>query len=351
MPTSLNARSPVTGDTLLLNGQSFEITDRSTYRNSEGYFVTEFCAEDDDSENYLLRESYPDGSVKWFFTKWQEPSGFADGSDRKIEDYLKNGDLKLPPRITYKNEQFTLEDRTDGTYADNPGEDEKKITFDYWTDDHKRNLAIESWENGSYDFYIGSYIDPNSATLDKGGSSGLTRRSRSSDDASNNPFTVIGTSLLFLVFVVPELSFIPVDALLSGILGIITLSLFVRTATQVPFVTFAATTVVGLTLTFLFDRFAPLGTWQGAGLVLLAPFILCKLCGDNGPKGPQARLCALMMLAAVLAAGFRRYFSFAPEPHSLPQYLLALAPAFICGAIAHLLALFMLQNRTAEQNP
>lgn len=350
MPTNLSARSPVTGDTLLLNGHSFEITDRSTYRNSEGYFVTEFCAEDDDSENYLLRESYPDGSVKWFFTRWHEPSGFADGSDRKIEDYLKNGDLKLPPRITYKNEQFTLADRTDGTYADNPGEDEKKITFDYWTEDHARNLAIESWENGSYDFYIGSYIDPAAATLDKGGSSGLSRRSRASDDASNNPFTFVFTAIIFIVILVPELSFVPVDALLSGVMGILTLGLFIWTAVKLPFVSAAAAAVLSLTLAFLFDQFAPLGTWQGAGLVLLAPFILCKLCGSEGARGPQARLCALMMLAAVLAAGFRRYFSFAPEPHSLPQYLLAIAPAFICGAIAHLLALFMLPTRTAEQN-
>lgn len=347
MQTSLSGRSPVVGDTLSLNGSKFEITDRSTYRNNEGYFVTEFCAEDDDTENYLLRESYPNGAVKWFFTRWQEPDGFKDDSGREIRDYLKNSEFNLPQRITYKGEQFMFADKTDGIYADNPGEDEKKITYDYWNGDHTRNLAIESWEDGSMDFYIGSYIEPSQGLLEQGSS--FSRRSRSSDDEGNSPFSVFISAVIIAVIFLPELSFIPVDTMLSGALCIMAVGLFIWSATRNNITSGVTAVITALGLGAGFDRFAPLGTWQGAAMLLLAPFILCRLTGEGVRKGRKARLCALMLAAPVLAAGLRRYYSYAPEPHSPGQFLLAVAPALICGVFGYILALFIIPDTAAEQ--
>jgi len=346
MQTNLGGRSPVVGDTLILKGSAFEITDRSTYRNNEGYFVTEFCAEDDDTENYLLRESYPNGSVKWFFTKWHEPDGFKDDSGREIRDYLKNGEFNLPQRINRREEHFMFADKTDGIYADNPGEDEKKITYDYWNGDHTRNLAIESWQDGSMDFYIGSYIEPSEGLLEPGSS--FSRRSSSSDEG-NSPFSVVFTIIVMMVIFLPELSFIPVDTMLSGALGIMAVGLFIWAALKNTLTSGVTAVITALGLGAGFDRFAPLGTWQGAAMLLLAPFILCRLTGDDGRKGKKARLCAFMLAAPTLAAGLRRYFSFAPEPHYFGQYLLAAGPALICGIFGYILALFIIPDSAAEQ--
>src|SRR5208282_2830199 len=93
-----------------------------------------------DEEGYLLKETEADHSHKWFFTLTIDDGAVKLSSGETVESWLqKNG-------------------KTQGTYTDDSGDRTQKTTWEYWDAAHARNLAVELWESGELDCYLGNYI-------------------------------------------------------------------------------------------------------------------------------------------------------------------------------------------------
>ena len=102
-------------------------------------------------------------------------------------------------------------------------------------------------------------------------------------------------------------------------------------------------------LGFVFYRFPPLTTIAGLVTLVAAPAVfgwwavMRQRAAGSEPHGRIRGAAFFTIALPVLVVGLDYYFSFAPGPRSLGQYVLAIAPAALGGIVALLIASLVLR--------
>ncbi|MBI3455751.1 MAG: DUF4178 domain-containing protein [Candidatus Rokubacteria bacterium] len=373
--SGLEGADPRVGQTLRFDGREWEVTDHSSYWDAEGYRVSEWCCESEDTEAYLLKEVKEGEPTRWFFTRRIPGDAVTLPGGEGLPAWLERHRGAAPPAgLAYEGRSYGYAETTEGIYEDEPGERVRKATWEYWDAAHARNLAVERWEDGRADCYHGAYIEPGQVTLLSGSSAseasgvpgamsfGATALRAASDAAvrrgavsagaratthaprlGENPFLVAAV-VLPLAYVLPFFLGRPFDEGLAVALPIAALGGWAPALIRAPAAGGAA--VLGLpVLAALFWYFPPLTSAVGLALLLGAPAAVAWV--GRAPAGTRGRLPAIYAAAFVVALpalvlGLYHYFRFAPVPHSLGQLVLALGPAALGGGAACVVAAVIL---------
>jgi len=155
------------GDRLKYRGVQWQVKDYSTYVDPKGYETTEWllCSEAG-AEYYLLQEfdpQNPEGLVHWYLAEEiANPKIFQPDSYNNLAVSLWH-DMqghKTPYReLLALSRCYYFESETQGTY-EGKQKDTSRITWDYWDEAHRWNLAIEAWLNGELHVYSTRAVKP-----------------------------------------------------------------------------------------------------------------------------------------------------------------------------------------------
>jgi hypothetical protein len=337
----LSEADPGAGVTILYDGREWRVTGQATYSTEEGYRVREWCCEVGDSTAYLLKEGDPKGgTIRWFFTREIDASAVAfDGGRRLAESFARGAEERPPDTLTYQGTAYHYADSTDGMHEDESGKRVRKVTWDYWDAGHEKNLAIERWPDGSFDCYLGSYIEPGQVTIRPAGRRGFHKRSQA------NPF-LSGLLFLPIVYFIAFVIGWPFDESLGLALPIAAVMGWLAALPSAPVACMAALAAVPLGAA-VFWHFPPLTSVSGLVAVVAIPLAVGWLAQKRGYSGrkPAALYPAAFALAApLLGLGFYYYFNLAPGPHTPDQLFLALGPAAIGGLAGVLIAGLVLRK-------
>ena len=324
------------GTAILFDGEEWQVAGQSSYSNDEGYRVHEWSCEAGESAGSLLKEVDPKrGSARWFFTREIPDDAVAvEGGGALAEWMEREPDPKPPPALTYHQNAYRYEDTTEGTHEDDAGQRVRKVTWDYWDGGHAHNLAVERWPDGSFDCYLGRYIEPGQVTI-RAAESGAGARPR----RGANPFlraAILLPCAYFLAFVVGR----PLDEGLAFSLLVAAVGGWMAAARRAPAAAMAALGAAPFAAA-IFLRFPPLTTGPGLAVLFGAPAVIGWIArGRASSAGKVVVLyaAAFGVAAPLLAVGLFEYFGFAPGPHTPDQLVLALGPAALGGLAACLVA-------------
>jgi len=155
------------GDRLKYRGVQWQVKDYSTYVDPKGYETTEWLLRSEaGAEYYLLQEfdpQNPEGLVHWYLAEEiANPKIFQPDSYNNLAVSLWH-DMqghKTPYReLLALSRCYYFESETQGTY-EGKQKDTSRITWDYWDEAHRWNLAIEAWLNGELHVYSTRAVKP-----------------------------------------------------------------------------------------------------------------------------------------------------------------------------------------------
>lgn len=339
--TRLDEADPGTGVTILYDGREWNVTGQSSYSTEGGYRVHEWCCEVGDTTAYLLKEGDPkEGTIRWFFTREIDDGAVAIEGGEGLGAWLARDPEANPPQaLTYQGTSYHYAETTDGMHQDESGKRVRKITWDYWDAGHERNLAVERWPDGSFNCYLGSYIEPGQVVIRPAGRKSFHARSRA------NPFL----SGLFFLPIAYFFAFIlgwPFDECLSLALPIAAAIGWLAALPSAPSACMAALLAVPLGAA-VFWYFPPLTSASGLAVLVGIPVTIGWLAQQRGYSGRKAAVlyaAAFAVAAPLLGVGFYYYFNLAPGPHTPDQLFLALGPAAI-GCLAGILIAGLILRR------
>lgn len=340
----LDESGPRVGLTIHFEGQDWKVTGQSSSWNDEGYRVHEWACEAGDTTGYLLKEADPkQGGIRWFFTREIDDEGVAVPGGEHLAEWLRRApEAKPPESLTCDGTTYRYDDTTEGTHEDESGKRVRKVTWDYWDGGRARNLAVERWPDGSFDCYLGAYIEPGQVTI-RPAPARQGYRSR----LQANPF-------LAAIVVVPLAYFLgfmagrPFDECLALALPVAAGAGWFMALPGAPAAGGAAL-IAALIAGAIFLRFPPLNTGLGLVALLGAPAAVGWFGrGRGAAAGKQAVLyaAAFAVGAPLTVVGLYEYFWLAPGPHTPDQLALALGPA-VLGSLAACLAARLVLGREA----
>jgi hypothetical protein len=155
------------GDRLKYRGVQWQVKDYSTYVDPKGYETTEWLLRSEaGAEYYLLQEfdpQNPEGLVHWYLAEEiANPKIFPPDTYNNLAVSLWH-DMqghKTPYReLLALSRCYYFESETQGTY-EGKQKDTSRITWDYWDEAHRWNLAIEAWLNGELHVYSTRAVKP-----------------------------------------------------------------------------------------------------------------------------------------------------------------------------------------------
>jgi hypothetical protein len=338
---TLVQRPPSKGDTLVYDTLEYVVTGVSRY-SEDDYQVSEWCCETASTECYLLRETKAGAPIRWFFTRWFPAKEAALPGGGALPSWKEPQAAPTPPPALMRGgDIFKYAETTDGQFEDDDGLRQRKITWDYWNEGRKRNLAIELWADGGQDCYSGVYIKPEDVVFRPGvsiraGGGGALDSYLSGFGAFGRFAVLVPCCYVFIMFVI-GLPFDECLALSLALAAFFTVAAFQSLITEAVAV---GLSVIGLT--FLFGHHPPLSDPLGLAGLLGGPLFVALLCRRLAtPKAAASFFCALTAAAPAAIVGYYHYFAHAPGPHSFDQLLLALTPAAaggLVGTVAGLLA-------------
>jgi hypothetical protein len=332
----LNDTTPAVGVVLHVAGRAWEVTEESTYTNDEGYQVTEWTCEVSGTTGYLLKEGEADSGVtRWFFTREINTDAVRVAGEH-LEAWLKaRPGATPPPTLSYAGGTYEYGDTTEGVHEED-GSREKKITWDYWDAGRNKNLAVEHWEDQSFECFLGEYVDPDRVVVRPGGAGAAKGKQKA---GRGSPF-VLAAATLPLAYVVGFIIGWPFDEALTLALAIALGLGWLSAVAQAPAPGFAALLIgAGAAATFL--QYPPLTTWVGLLGLVGAPVLVGwvgKLRGHAARRRAVRFAGAFAAAAPLTAIGYAYYSTYAPTPHTPTQLALALAPAALGLALGCLTA-------------
>lgn len=304
----LEESGPPVGIAIVFDRQEWQVTDQTSYSTDEGYRVHEWCCEHGDTTGYLLKEGDPkQGTIRWFFTREIDADAVKVSDGKRLAERLQGSTDPAPPdALTHEGVTYGFADTTDGTHEDASGKRVRKVTWDYWDSAHAKNLAVERWPDGSFDCYLGAYIEPGQIAIHRAAPQGYRPRLQA------NPFLGAAVSLPFFYFLAFVIGW-PFDEGLSLALSL-------------------AASIGGA----VFWRFPPLTTALGLVTFFATPALIGWLARTRGYAGKRLAVQyagTISVAAPLFAVGLAYYFRFAQGPHTFDQLLLVLGPAGL-GAFA-----------------
>jgi hypothetical protein len=326
----LGQREPVLGDALVLEGTDWKVTGAVIYRTDEGHRVHEWKCEHWGSTAYLLREEEKPGDVRWFFTREIPSDPVKLGEGQTLAEWMKTAPAPTPPPALANGiTTYRYEDTTEGTHEDAPGGSARKTTWDYWDQAHTANLAVEVWDDGSFDCYLGAYVRPAQVAVRPGGAA-----SAGGHGLWKHP---VPAALVFVpcAYFLPFIGDRPFDECMAFALPVAFLGgwvLALANATFAAGLALLAAPVLGA----VFWQFPPLTSGIGIAVILGVPFVLARAARRRKAPGPRSMVLYAACYAVatpLLLLGLYSYFVFAPAPHTFDQFALALAPSAF-GALA-----------------
>ena len=332
----LDEAGPPIGATVLLDGKEWKVTEQASYRSEEGYRVQEWCCESGDTTAYLLKEKDAERkTTRWFFTREIDADAVAvAGGERLAEWRQSKTDAEPPQALTYQDSPYRYTDTTEGMHEDDSGKRVRKVTWDYWDAGHAKNLAVERWPDGSFDCYLGAYIEPGQVTIRPAAvRPGFNARLRA------NPF--LGAAVyLPISYLVPFFMGWPFDASLAVALPVAATAGWIFTLPTATAAGIAALVAAAVCAT-IFWYFPPLTSGLGLVALVATPAAIAWLARNSGASSPRLAVqyaAAFAVGAPLLGMGFYSYFNLAPGPHTLDQLVLALGPAAIGGLAGFLIS-------------
>lgn len=349
----LDQADPRVGDTLLFEGLEWAVTDHSSYWNPEGYRVNEWCCETDTVTAYVLKEVGERGPTRWLFTREIPVAGVTRPDGQPLGERLPPEGASRPPEtLGYQGQTYRYADTTEGTYEDEPGERDRKTTWDYWDAGRARNLAVEVWADGRVACYLGAYVEPGQVTLRPAAGSSRAEPKGPTEarptgpapgvarlalgwraGASPFPLAVVAVPVAYLL---PFFAGQPFDRSIAFALLVAAFVGWARALARAPLAALGAALLVPA-LAAVFLRFPPLTSGPGLGALLAAPVgitWLARLRGLGGERPLVRYLAAFGVTVPLLGVGLYHYFWFAPGPHTLGQWVLAVGPAALGGLAA-----------------
>jgi hypothetical protein len=369
----LETADPRVGQTFQLDGHEWEVTDHSSYWNDEGYRVTEWCCETDDTEAYLLKEVKEGEPIRWFFTRKITAEAVSVPTGGTLATVLDKASTAGPPAtLTYEGRSYGHRDTDEGTYEDEPGQRVRKTTWEYWDAGDAHNLAVERWQDGHTDCYHGAYIRPGdvrlgdapssedsgeaptaadgvagfAASLASGVAAARAAASRAGATSTTtatattakrgggaNPF-LLATVAVPLAYLLPFFLGRPLDQGLAVALPLAGLVGWLVCLFRTPGP--AGLALLGLPALGAGFWFYPPLTTTGALMLVAGPVVVAwagRGVGE-GRRLPVLYAAAAVAAGPALALGFYHYFRFAPEPHTMGQLGLALGPAVVAAVVA-----------------
>jgi hypothetical protein len=336
----LDESEPGKGVAILFGGEEWTVTDQADYSSPEGYRVHEWCCEAGDGTAYLLREGDPkQGAIRWFFTLEIDSGGVCAPDGEGFGAWLaRSAKADPPPELTYRGGTYRYTETTDGTHEDDSGKRVRKITWDYWDAGHTHNLAVERWPDGSFNCYLGTYIEPGQVTIRP------AAWRRAGGSSPRNPLLLALFSVPF-AYLLPFIMGWPFDEALLLALTLAAAVGWIAVLRKAPLLALAALIAAPIGMA-AFWYYPPLTTGSGITALLVLPTAIAWLAKKRGYSGPRpavhyAAVCAVG--APLLGVGSYHYLHFAPGPHTPEQLLLALGPAAIGGLAALLISALLLR--------
>ena len=333
-PQDLSSCDPQRGDRLHFRSASWRVTEESSYNNEAGYRCVEWTCLCGDVEGYILKETEKGSAHKWFFTLTLDEGKVKLPTGEAVDDWIgRSGDglkTKQSPTLVYRGQTYTYADKTEGTYTGDDGDRTPKTTWDYWDAAHKNNLAVEIWESGEVDCYLGNYIPASAVVFSQ-----RVNFFSDHDFFTSNSLKVVGYGLFFAFWVLAS-SGTPIDWFLTTGIGVVLLAGWMYPVFDAPPLA-AASATTAAALAFLFWHFPPFTTAAGFVSLVTGPAFLTWLVRrTNHTLSDQAARVHIAYATEVplIFLGFHAYFQWAPAPHGFGQYCLALAPALAGGLIS-----------------
>ena len=157
-----------TGDRVTYANVTWEIRDYSTYEDDEGYQTDEWLlTSSGGSEYYLLREYEPDEDedepVTWYISsEVQNAQLYLPESNEDVVPNLWQNMQALSepyPKLKLFYKIYYFDSQTQGTY-EVEGQQQDRITWDYWDQAHLTNLAIEAFPDHKLEIYSSKVVQP-----------------------------------------------------------------------------------------------------------------------------------------------------------------------------------------------
>jgi hypothetical protein len=321
-PGPLRDAGPTVGQIVLVEHGEWAVVGRATYRN-EGLHSEEWECRKGSETAYLLKETER-GQVRWFFARQIALSAVALPSGASLDRRPRTDDGSPPPSLAFRGQTYRYETTTEGQYEERPGQAVGKTTWEYWDASRAYNLALERWPDGRLDAYHGAYVD--AATI----------HVRPGRRASSVAIAALVAGLVYFFALVGGLPFdrcTGISLVLGGVVGL------ARALYHAPSAA-AAALILTPALGVVFYRFPPLTTVPGLIALIVAPALMARWAGRAPavPKGAVRSAAFFTTGLPLLVVGLYYYFTFAPGPHSVGQYALALGPAFLGGVGAAAIA-------------
>jgi hypothetical protein len=164
---SLNQAEP--GRFLRHKGHELCVVSVTANRESESYLERQWVLRGGSAgESYLVKtEEKTSSGLKetWVLTRQIDMDDVAfEPSPGEGQRFNQDSMPAEPPaKVKYREDYFKLEGATKVNAADDEGDIVPKITWDYFSTDRKRNLAIEIWKEPDKDYpetYLGDVVSP-----------------------------------------------------------------------------------------------------------------------------------------------------------------------------------------------
>ena len=331
-------------------GVPWRVTEKNVCKEASSYSEVQWTLESDSNgEAYLLKteEKTTEGDkVSWVFTRGTGLGGVH--FEKKPGEWIAFKELDMPsspPKtVKFVNDYFSFDGETSGEAVDDEGDTVTKVTWDYYSTDRRRNLAIEIWKEPDRDYpeaYDGKVVEPSAFTVQEAkfqvyGGARRAGGSFLSEELGKNLFVAAMAAF------VATTAGLPMDYVLF--FGVPAGILIVMAARRPPPWLYLSSACVwaGVGALVRYKGFG-LSFWYLTAFCAALSLVLPRLIAASFSglaAGRYYRVAVYGVLPALWVYSFLEYFRYAPGPRAFYQVfaacLLPLAAAGLCALLARI---------------
>ncbi|OGS11437.1 MAG: hypothetical protein A2234_04935 [Elusimicrobia bacterium RIFOXYA2_FULL_58_8] len=329
-----------TGNVLSYQGAEWTVSEKRVCEQSGSYLEVQWTLQGSPGGEAYLLETEEKGdagaTVAWVFTRQTLLESILFEKTPGQWANFKELDMpaSAPASVKFVNQYFSFEGETSVQAEDDEGDMVPKLTWDYFSADRKRNLAIEIWKEPDRDYpeaYDGIVVDPSTFTI-------LGKKARVfagaafvSGDEAKAGFGAVG-----IIGFIGITNGLPVDYFFSfgPAAGVLALMMLRRPPRHV--IIFSAVVWAAVAALVWFNGFG-LSFWYltavCSGLCLVLTRLLAALVTGREP-GRYYQVALFGAFPALWVYSFLEYLVYAPGPRAFYQFaaafILPLAATGLC---------------------